>query len=143
MRHPGSSVYKFFKTLHIIGLALAVGSLAARLGFEFAMPQTGSSELLTAYASAAAFITRFSLPALGLTAASGVAMLVAARLAPQRQRWLLVHIAIASAFALCVAGLAIGLASSHLAIERPLVSSGVVLSIAAVAVGVVKPRWRN
>jgi hypothetical protein len=70
-------------------------------------------------------------------------MLVAARLAPQRQQWLLVHIAIASAFALCVAGLAIGLASSHLAIERPLVISGVVLSIAAAAVGVVKPRWRN
>jgi hypothetical protein len=143
MRHPGSSVYKFFKTLHIIGLALAVGSLIARLGLEFAIPQTGDTELLAAYGTAARLITRFLLPPLGLTAASGVAMLVVARLAPQRQQWLLVHIGIASGFALCVAGLAIGLASSHLMFERSLLISGMVLSVAASVVGVVKPRWRN
>jgi hypothetical protein len=101
-------VYKFFKTLHIIGLALALGSLILRLGFEFVMPQTGSSELLAAYAAAARFITGFSLPALGLTAASGVAMLVVARLSPRRQLWLLIHIGIASGLALCVSGLQSG-----------------------------------
>jgi hypothetical protein len=143
MLHTKPFMYKFFKTLHIIGLALAMGSIIARLGFDFAMPQTGDGELLAAYATAARLITSFSPPALGLTAVSGVAMLAVARLSPQRQQWLLVHIGIASGLALCVAGLAIGLASLHFAIERTLLISGVVLSIAASVVGVVKPRWRN
>jgi hypothetical protein len=145
------------KIVHLIGLALFLGSVFSHVVAAVLGGPPGSSDFLPARAEIVAATRALTLPGLGLAVLSGVGMaLVSPGL--RRQRWLWLHAGLAVLVALSSLALvapagrqALALASGDvgapglaaaLLLERVGGSVNIVLAIALLAVGVIKPALR-
>lgn len=84
--------YRLFKVLHILGLAAFLGSIFGHIVSSILGGEVGGTAAFLNAREHIAFATKvLTLPGLYLTLASGIAMMLTARLNPLRQRWLLPH----------------------------------------------------
>lgn len=149
-------MHRALKILHLLGLALFLGSVFSHVVASVLGGPPGSPGFLPARAEIVAATRALTLPGLGLAVLSGFGM---ALLAPgfRRQRWFWLHVGLAAlvvgsslawvapagrrALALAAGGDASGLAAALLT-ERVAGSVNIALAIALLAVGVIKPALR-
>lgn len=90
-------LYNSLKTLHLIGLALFLGSVFGHVATSVLGGATlGSPEFLAARDNISALTRTLTLPGLGLALLSGLALAYIGRVNPLRSRWLAVHGALAA-----------------------------------------------
>ena len=156
--------YRVLKVAHLLGLALFLGSIFGHIvSSVLGGPAGGSDAFIAARVHIASATNLLTLPGLGLSIVSGLAMAVAGKLSPLRERWLAVHAALAVGIValawfvvvpavtqtLVVAQEAArGLATAQAvaAAKQPEDMFGrlnLLLAFAAIALGVFKPQWRR
>jgi hypothetical protein len=80
-------LYKFLKTLHLLGLVLFLGSVLGHVATSVhGGPAGGSPAFLAARENISALTQALTLPGLGIAALSGVAMAVVARMNPIKSK---------------------------------------------------------
>lgn len=152
---------KSFKILHFIGLALFLGSVFGHVATSaLGGPPGGSPAFVAARENISALTSLLTLPGLGLTVASGLALALAGRINPIRVRWLALHGAFAVAVVVLTAvfvapagrrvlegalrlnsgGASLADIQSGLASEHMFGALNIVLSLLAIGVAVWKPR---
>lgn len=162
----GLSMTKTLKVLHLLGLALLLGSIfghivaGARHGGV-----AGSPELLFARQTIADATRMLTLPGLALAIASGIALALRGGRGLAGRRWLIVHAGLAVAVLALAATLIVPAGNAMLRLAAEAVAGGalgpdyaaaartermvgafnVVLILLVVAIGVAKPalRWRR
>ena len=158
-------MYRLLKTLHLIGLALFLGSVLGHVVAGVAGGAPGTASFLYAREQIALATQFLTLPGLALAVVSGVGLAAFSRMSPLRLRWLAAKIALTfaimanSALVLAPAGaraLAGAVALSHgdagatadvlggLRAEHVAGAANIFLILAVVLLGVFKPRleWR-
>jgi hypothetical protein len=150
-------MFRIFKTIHLLGLTLFLGSVFGHIVAGQAVGAQGGPYLVAARTETVAATRFLTMPGLILAIASGVAMMFCARLSPLRSPWLAAHIGLAAvvvitavavvvpagreALALVVAGdFGPGLNAALLR-EHGFGAFNVVLTLILVVLGVFKPKW--
>lgn len=152
---------KSFKILHFIGLALFLGSVFGHVATSaLGGAAGGSAEFIAARENISALTSMLTLPGLGLTVASGLAMALVGRVNPIRARWLGLHGALAAAVVVLTAafvapagrrvledalllnsgGASLAEIQSGLTSEHVFGALSIVLSLLAIGVAVWRPR---
>jgi hypothetical protein len=150
-------MYRIFKTIHLLGLTLFLGSVFGHIVAGQAVGAQGGPYLVAARAEIVAATRFLTMPGLGLAIASGVAMLFWARLSPLKTPWLAAHIFLAAvvvfgavavvvpagreALALVLAGDFGAGFDAALLREHGFGAVNVVLTLILVILGVFKPKW--
>jgi hypothetical protein len=155
-------IYNAFKVLHLLGLALFLGSIFGHIVSSALGGEVGGTLAFQMARAHIAFATSvLTMPGLYLSLLSGVAMVLAGRLSPLRERWLFLHGGLAIAIlllALCIIQPAVAqvlLGAQELVrgagslqavtsakhIEDAVGGANVVLALVAIGVAVWKPRF--
>jgi hypothetical protein len=87
-------VYKSLKLIHLLGLALFLGSVFGHIATG-ALPGAGTPAFIAARENISLLTRVLTLPGLGLAMASGVAMVLSTRMKLIRARWVLLHATLA------------------------------------------------
>jgi len=153
--------YRLLKVIHLIGLALFLGSIFGHVvSSVLGGPAGGSDAFLTARVHIWLATKALTLPGLALSVLAGIGMAIAGKLSPLRERWLAVHALLAIAIVVLswlvvvpavIGTLAAAEAAAHgtlgadavAAAKRPEDVFGglnVLLALAAIALGVFKPK---
>lgn len=155
---------KSLKMLHLVGIIMFLGSVFGHVATAvLGGTAIGSPEFLAARENISALTQALTLPGLGLTILSGLAMAVAGCVNPLRARWLFLHGALAAAVAalalmfVAPAGRRVleGALTAHsgparlseveiaLFSEQVFGALNIVLALAVIGVAVWKPRLRR
>ncbi|MBN8873867.1 MAG: DUF2269 family protein [Rhodospirillales bacterium] len=153
-------MYRFLKTLHLLGLTLFLGSVFGHIVASRVGGAIGDAAFLTARADIEASTSLLTLPGLGLALLSGIALIW---LAPARRAWMGLHAGLATVIALLTllviapAGRRVLSATTALAQGQGTIDAvhaalttehlagavNVVLALAVLALGVCKPALRR
>lgn len=96
-------MYRLFKTIHLIGLAMVLGSLLGEGVISACSGPPDGPTFAAGHGLIAAMGAYLTLPGLAVAVASGVGLMVAGRLSPKTHLWLAIHLALAVALVLLTA----------------------------------------
>ncbi len=146
-------MYRFAKTLHILGLALFLGSIFAHIVAGQLGGAPGAKDFAFARAEIAAATRLLTMPGLMLAIVSGLWMAFQSKLAPWRHPWIFAHAGLALAVLTIAVTLVIPAGKTTLAggsldeigaaltVEHVAGGVNVLLTLTLVAIGVFKPKW--
>ncbi len=155
---------KLFKAIHIVGVAMFLGSIFAHIATGFIPGAADNPPAMLAARQAIALATRYvTVPGLIAAIASGAVMAARANPGFLKQRWLVLHIAAATAIAaitvtvmvpvgweLASAAMAVGAgtltpeAFAGLGVREHVFGAvNILLALAAIGLGTAKPRLRK
>jgi hypothetical protein len=150
-------MYRIFKTIHLLGLTLFLGSVFGHIVAGQTVGAQGGANLVAARMEIVAATRFLTLPGLGLAIAWGLAMMFCARLSPLKNPWLAAHMILGmvvvvtavavvvpagrEALALVLAGDFGASLNAALLREHGVGAFNVVLTLVLVILGVLKPKW--
>jgi hypothetical protein len=146
-------MYRIAKILHLLGLALFLGSIFAHIVAGQIGGGPGSAHFAFARAEISAATRALTMPGLLLALLSGLWMAVLTRLSPLRQPWLAFHAGLALVVLAIAATLVIPAGKTLLAgggldemvaaltVEQVAGAINIALTLALAAIGVFKPKW--
>jgi hypothetical protein len=148
-------MYRFAKTLHLIALALFLGSIFAHIVASQLGGPPGTADFTFAREEISAATRALTLPGLMLAILSGLWMAFLSGISPLRQPWIAAHAGMAVGVALIAAILVVPAGRTMLSnpsldeigtaltMEHAAGGLNILLTLAIVAVGVWKRRWRK
>jgi hypothetical protein len=150
-------MYRIFKTLHLLGLTLFLGSVFGHIVAGQAVGAQGGPYLVAARTEIVAATRFLTMPGLALAMASGLAMLFFARLSPLKTPWLAAHIALAAVVVVTAVAVVVPAGREALSLvlagdfgaglnaalnrEHGFGAVNVALTLALIILGVFKPKW--
>jgi hypothetical protein len=155
-------MYKAFKTLHIIGMALFLGSIFAHIAAGRVPGAETEPNAMVFTRQTIDLATRYvTLPGLGLAIVSGILMMLRAPAGALKRRWQLAHLALAvliaavtlivmipvgreilaTALAISAGGKSVDAFSAVALPEHIWGAVNILLILIAVAIGAAKPRF--
>lgn len=160
-----SLTYRLLRVAHLVGFATFLGSVLGHVVIGLTAGEPGATSFLLARDDIVSTNQALTVPGLALTVASGLALMLTGRLSPLRQRWLAVHAGLAVAVSvvamavLLPAGQTIAAEAAalvrasdpaaaarvagRLRVESVVGAINIVLTLAIVTLGVLKPALRN
>jgi hypothetical protein len=149
-------MYRIFKTIHLLGLTLFLGSVFGHIVAGQTVGAQGAN-LVAARTEIVAATRLLTMPGLGLAIASGLAMMFCARLSPLKNPWLAAHIVLATVVVVTAVAVVVPAGREALALvsagdfgasfnaallrEHAFGAFNVVLTLLLVILGVFKPKW--
>lgn len=157
-------MYKFFKILHVIGVAMFLGSIFAHIATGRVPGAADNSPAMLFARQAIELATRFvTVPGLALAIVSGALMIASASRGFLKQRWLLLHLAAVAAIGAITVTVMIPVGQELVAAAKAVAAGAmtpdafaasamrehlfgavnILLALAAIVLGVTKPRPRE
>ncbi len=146
-------MYRVAKTLHLIGVALFLGSIFAHIVASQLGGTPGTARFAFAREEISAATRILTIPGLMLAILSGLGMATLSRLSPWRQPWIAAHAALAFVVLLVAATLVVPAGNAlragggideigaALTVEHAAGGLNIFLTLAVMAIGVFKPKW--
>lgn len=156
-----SRTYRLLRVAHLLGFATFLGSVLSHVVVGLSAGEPGTIRFLAARDDIVSTTQALTAPGLALTVVSGVGLTLSGRLSPLRQRWLSVHaglaivVTVVAIAVLLPAGqtiaaeaatlvrtsdpAAVARIASRLRVESVIGAINIALTLAIVALGVLKP----